>query len=179
MKHFVTSDTHFYHYNVISYCDRPFLTVEEMNKRLIEDWNSVVGKEDTVYFLGDFSFGSIEMMREVLEQLNGYIVFILGNHDRSERVYKEAGIKEVYKSLVIPKEKFGTKLDVVLTHRPISCDFYNIHGHIHNTPLDTTFDPDTHYNASSDIHNYQPIDIETVFAEKNWYPFLKNTFQTV
>lgn len=168
MKTFIISDTHFYHYNLIAYCNRPFSTVEEMNKRLINNWNSVVTKEDTVYFLGDFALGSIEMMHKVLEQLNGNIIFILGNHDRAARVYKEAGVEEVYKSLTIPKEKFGTRLDIVLTHRPMNCEFYNIHGHIHNSPLDTMFDANTHYNVSADVLNFQPIDIETIFTEKNW-----------
>ena len=52
---FFTSDTHFNHKAIISYCSRPFESVEEMNDRLIDNWNQVVKPNDTVYHLGDFA----------------------------------------------------------------------------------------------------------------------------
>ena len=53
---FVTSDLHFGHKNIIKYENRPFKDVEEMDQKLIENWNNKVGKDDTVYILGDFSW---------------------------------------------------------------------------------------------------------------------------
>ena len=50
MEYFI-SDTHFYHYNIIQYCDRPFDNIEEMNNKMIESWNSIVTQSDTVYSL--------------------------------------------------------------------------------------------------------------------------------
>ena len=44
---YVTSDTHFNHKNIIEYCNRPYSSVEEMNKAIIDNWNSVVKDEDT------------------------------------------------------------------------------------------------------------------------------------
>ena len=55
---FFTSDTHFNHKAIISYCSRPFESVEEMNDRLIDNWNQVVKPSDTVYHLGDFDISS-------------------------------------------------------------------------------------------------------------------------
>jgi len=52
-----TSDTHFNHRNIIGYAQRPFESVEEMNEVMIERWNASVRGEDTIYHLGDFSFG--------------------------------------------------------------------------------------------------------------------------
>ena len=45
---FFTADTHFGHANVIKHDDRPFKTVEEMDKAIIDNWNSVVGDKDEV-----------------------------------------------------------------------------------------------------------------------------------
>ncbi len=73
------SDTHFYHANIIKYCNRPFNNVEEMNQILIDNWNENIKKNDIVYFLGDFSFKP----NEVINRLNGNIIFLLGNHDKS------------------------------------------------------------------------------------------------
>jgi len=55
-KTWFTSDTHFGHFNIIEYCNRPFKTVDEMNSKLIRFWNERVKPDDIVYFLGDFCF---------------------------------------------------------------------------------------------------------------------------
>lgn len=73
-----TSDTHLDHKNIIKYCNRPFSSIQEMNETIINNWNSVVSKEDTVYHLGDFAFGKVN---EFANKLNGKIVLIKGNHD--------------------------------------------------------------------------------------------------
>ena len=65
------SDTHFYHANIIRYCNRPWNNgkddagnivvtkdnVEQMNNEMVRRWNSIVSKDDIVWHLGDFSFG--------------------------------------------------------------------------------------------------------------------------
>lgn len=68
---FFSSDLHFGHKNIIKYCTRPFESVEEMNKKLIENWNSVVTNDDTVFFLGDAGFGSVTKICECVKRLNG------------------------------------------------------------------------------------------------------------
>ena len=51
---FFTSDTHFNHANIIKFCNRPFKDVEQMNDVMIANWNGVIGKDDTVFHLGDY-----------------------------------------------------------------------------------------------------------------------------
>lgn len=50
---YFTADTHFGHYNVIRFCDRPFASAEEMDEAMIQNWNERVTGNDTVYILGD------------------------------------------------------------------------------------------------------------------------------
>lgn len=53
---FFIADTYFNHSKIIKYCNRPFISSEEQTNKLIENWNSVVKDNDTVFVLGDFSF---------------------------------------------------------------------------------------------------------------------------
>lgn len=79
-----TSDIHVSHNNIIKYCpwNRPWDSVEEMDKALINMWNGVVGPEDTVFFMGDFSL-NFNRVLEVLPLLNGGTInMIPGNHDK-------------------------------------------------------------------------------------------------
>jgi len=120
MTTFFTSDTHFNHVNqkgtgVIDYCNRPFQNIEEMNEAIIRRWNMVVGYNDIVYHLGDFSFGPKEMAAEILGRLVGRKILIKGNHDRSLAVMKEMGFDEAHSELT-------TEIDgiiVHMTHKPI------------------------------------------------------------
>ncbi len=83
MPIFFTADNHFGHANIIRYDKRPFADVEEMNRVMIENWNSVVQPTDTVYHLGDVSIMRPESTREILDRLNGKIYLIRGNHDKA------------------------------------------------------------------------------------------------
>lgn len=78
---FFTSDTHFNHANIIKFCNRPFKDVEQMNDVMIANWNSVIGKDDTVFHLGDFCLGGAAEWTKILDRLNGKIYLIMGNHD--------------------------------------------------------------------------------------------------
>lgn len=53
---YFTSDLHLGHANVIRHCNRPFSSAEELDEVLIQNWNSRVTNNDTVYILGDLMF---------------------------------------------------------------------------------------------------------------------------
>ena len=92
-KAFFTSDTHFHHKNIcegLSDWDReknahqfrPFNTLEELDKTLVENINSTVGEDDVLIHLGDWSFGGKEQIWEFRKQIKcKNIHLILGNHD--------------------------------------------------------------------------------------------------
>lgn len=61
---------------------RDFDTVEEMNDRIVNDINSVVGENDWLVCLGDWAFGGIKntwIFRNRIACKN--VVLVLGNHD--------------------------------------------------------------------------------------------------
>src|SRR5690606_3234354 len=82
-KKFVIADLHFSHKNMAS--KRGFKSIEEHDQHIIDCWNSVVNKGDTVYILGDVTMEK-KSPYYLLDQLKGYINVVLGNHDRRQDV---------------------------------------------------------------------------------------------
>jgi len=79
---YLISDLHLDRDNIIDYCDRPFSTVEAMNEQLVDNWNAEVDPNDTVLYGGDLTIRtSAAALLDRLDELNGEIVFLLGNHD--------------------------------------------------------------------------------------------------
>lgn len=129
-KVWITSDLHLGHKNIIAYCDRPFTSVEDMDKTLIARWNEYVRGDDIVWFLGDFGLGDKEKLGSYACKLNGRKFLVKGNHDtKSNQFYLDIGFERVYDKSVIVDE------DVILSHRPIGGNlgkFYNFYGHVHD-----------------------------------------------
>lgn len=135
-KIFFTSDSHFYHKNVLKFENRPFDNVEDMNNGLIKAWNDVVGHDDIVYNLGDMVFGGITKWREILPQLNGKLRLIRGNHDDSKvvkKLNKEGYFDEFHDVGCYIKHN---KQCMWLTHYPMEIGVrpmkWSVSGHIHS-----------------------------------------------
>lgn len=160
-KTFFTSDTHFFHDNVIKFCKRPYKDAEEMNITLINNWNNAVDHEDHIWFLGDFSFGTVAQTESILWKLKGIKHLITGNHDRKGRCQKLKWDnffvdQHDYYRLKIGDNKF------VLCHFPFSSwerGYINLHGHWHSTPGDYHSKWMQH-DVGVDMNNYTPISME-------------------
>ena len=176
-----TSDCHFCHANVIKYDNRPFNDVEEMNERLILNWNSVVGEKDVVFYLGDLSFdrsgGNTE---RIVNELNGKIHYILGNHDDERDIRKLNRFETIsdYVNLSIndldnPRKKQG----IMMMHYPIlSWDKahhgdWHLHGHCHQSLV--TQNPEYYKRKVLDMGcngwEYRPVsynEIKAIMAAK-------------
>ena len=127
MTTFFTSDHHFNHSNILTYCARPWATVEEMNEGLIKNWNETVGSYDTVYHLGDFAMGNRKLIPEILSRLNGRIILVRGNHDFSNSLKY---FSEVYPYQILELDGYCFELAHNPGHLKQNCDFA-LCGHVH------------------------------------------------
>ncbi len=83
MTTFFTSDTHFWHKNILHLGKgRPFRDIVHHNEMLIHKWNSVVMPDDRVFHLGDVALGPWPEGLNCVKRLNGRKILIPGNHDR-------------------------------------------------------------------------------------------------
>jgi len=164
VKIFITSDTHFFHGNVIKYADRPFKDINHMNQVLVDNWNSVVSIEDCVLHLGDFAFGGKTSYQRITSALNGRIYLVQGNHDYSKRQIGE------YFTNVLSTFVWNNR---VFSHKPVREDFwkhnpevvFNYHGHMHNKCVD-----DKRYiNSSVEVTDYKPF----LLVQNNGYDLLE------
>jgi len=173
-KIWLTSDTHFFHENILKYCNRPFGSVEDMNEALVKNWNSVVKPEDHVYHLGDFCFGNVEKWNWCLEpgRLNGHIHLILGNHD-PERVFREGTLIERFDSIDFQKILVIGGWTVILNHFPFLSFSNNIDhkviglsGHTHVGQLSSSVESydklnamykPNQYDVGVDNNNFTPV----------------------
>lgn len=95
-KVWITSDTHFNHSNICRSTTnwrtqddtvpieqtRDFASLEKMNDTIVNNINDVVGQDDVLIHLGDWSFGGFEQIKILRDRLVCQeIHLILGNHD--------------------------------------------------------------------------------------------------
>ena len=162
MNTYLISDTHFDHFNIIGYCDRPFTNVKAMNEHIITNWNKTVKGDDRVFFLGDFCLGGSDKIKHFAGALNGRKHIIFVNDDRSTKLYYEAGFEAVYKFPIIFEGFY------ILSHQPqflnAHIPYVNIHGHIHNTQqeLINVDGKNLYYNVSVECINYTPINFSKI-----------------
>lgn len=158
-----TADTHFSHERTLELSKRPFKTVEEMDNTIIKNWNAVVGKDDTVYHLGDFGNYKIR------EKLNCNICLVLGNYERDDinkgiitLDYLLNNFESVYQQIHIAN--INNK-QYQMVHKPLNGtnEEFKLFGHIHKLQMVKR----NGLNVGVDCHNFTPINIETVEFYRN------------
>lgn len=134
MTTWFSSDHHWCHKNILRFCHRPFATIEEMDAKLIENWNRCVQPYDHIWHLGDFAFRQrASETAGIFAQLNGVKHLIRGNHDDKSVFALPWASQQDYKELKID----GTHL--VLCHYAIvewhrsRYGSLHLHGHHHGT----------------------------------------------
>lgn len=168
MNVFFTADSHYSHSNIIKYCNRPYVSVSDMNASFIQKWNNKVKQDDVVYHLGDFLFGKDNYSFDsIFYRLNGKIILIEGNHDELAFKNKDkfAEYHKGYHEINIKGQR------IVLSHYPIICwnkkkrGAIMLHGHCHyNLPI--TRKESNHIGKILDVgvdgNNYEPYSFDDI-----------------
>lgn len=135
-----TSDTHFYHTNIIRFCNRPYKDATEMNEKLLYNWNQKVKPGDIVYHLGDVLMGGQEARDKFpafWARLNGKKRLIVGNHDEIKFLSSGAFFEKVM------LWRIWDDRNILFTHVPVhesalyertgrTGEPLNVHGHTHD-----------------------------------------------
>lgn len=156
--YWIVSDLHFGHNNIVKYCPntRPYRSVSEMDENLIAKWNSTVAPNDVVFHLGDFSFYGAEKTRDIISRLNGHIVFIKGNHDKT--LDQIGGLEKHY---MLEVRCDGTK--VVMCHYAMRAwnqqhrGAVMLFGHSHGSMPDFGRSTDVGWDSKGGISNLRSL----------------------
>jgi len=177
---YFSSDLHFCHNRGFLYEPRGFSSIEEHDEIIVENWNKVVKPEDTVYLLGDIMLNDNKSGIEKLNQLNGIIYYIRGNHDTTTRcsLYREKTNMNPLSGFFETSWAAFQKINgynIYMSHYPTIVGsledmsqlrerMLNFHGHTHSKDKfyqDIPF----MYNVALDAHNNTPVSFDEIISD--------------
>ena len=178
-KIYLTSDLHFCHDKEFIYGPRGFKNIGNMNKAIVENWNSIVTEDDDVYVLGDLMLNNNEEGIKLIKSLHGRIHIITGNHDTNNRVaYYESAFNVVMLYPYATELKYK-KYKFYLSHYPTMTSNYddkdlygviNLCGHVHTQNRFLDMDKGLIYHCELDAHDMKPILIDDIIEDiKKYY----------
>lgn len=150
-----TSDEHYGHTKVIEYNERPFASVEDMDNKLIANFNSVVTPQDVTIHAGDFCWlnKKQDVYRNYVKKLHGTHILLVGSHDHWQpNIAKYIWRKRIEGQLV------------VVCHyamRTWECSHYGswqLFGHSHGRLII----PSKQYDIGVDNNNYYPVSFDQI-----------------
>ena len=153
---FIVSDLHFWHKNIIKYCNRPYpcesSSLPFMNEDILKQFDDLP-EGSVVINLGDLlvnsskTFDDLKQLVERMKFNNKKLLLVMGNHDRelsrflrkqsfnsSYKMFLEAGFDRVY-------DKPFYMDGIIFSHEPVFLNngMKNCHGHIHDLVLDKDY----------------------------------------
>lgn len=151
IKVWITSDTHYNHTNICRATTkwrtpngdipiaqtRDFETLNKMNDAIVNNINEVVGYDDILIHLGDWSFGGFEKIGEFRERLVCQKIYLTyGNHDH-HIVNNHEGCKRLFEGSEWFQQLNYLGETLELMHYPIASwnglnkGRIHLHGHCH------------------------------------------------
>ena len=193
---FFTSDTHYAHSNICSATTnwdgasnltREFNSLDHMNDTLVNNINNMVGEDDILIHLGDFSFGGFDKIQEFRDRIVcKNIHLVLGNHDHHIERNKE-GVQDLFSSVQNylrlevrrPINKATTeKFIFVCMHYPIASwhdmnqGVIHLHGHVH-LPYHLRLADGKAMDVGVDGNELEPISMDEVLGIMEMHPIKK------
>lgn len=138
MANLFAADLHLNHASILSYDNRPFISIEKHDETIRNNWIQNVKPTDDIYLLGDLCFGNVSTAIKLLEDLPGKKHLLTGNHDK--KLIKSRSFRDMFVEIddYIELELNDHKI-IVLSHYPIPCfnkhyyGSYHLYGHVHDS----------------------------------------------
>lgn len=144
---FFTSDTHYHHRNLVKGeskwantkgC-RDFETLQENDDKLVNGINSVVGANDILFHLGDWSFGDLKHYKEFRSRINCQNIYLIyGNHD-GYIIKNDKELQSMFKECSFYREITYNSQKIIMSHYGFRVwnksheGSWMLHGHSHGT----------------------------------------------
>jgi calcineurin-like phosphoesterase family protein len=130
------ADPHFYQESILKWKERDFKDVNHMNESMIEAWNEKIkSRNDLVFVLGDFCFGTKAQHLDLMDRLNGTKILVIGNHDSS--IYGDWEKIDNLIDIKIYDDEYYNGQRVTLCHYPMLSWYgshkgaWQLYGHVH------------------------------------------------
>lgn len=162
---YFTADLHFGYPRVLEDANRPFSSIEEMDRTLIENWNARVTPADTVYVLGDVGGYNTPFPAQQLSQLHGHMHLIRGNHDTG--LIPQSQFLQYFESVTDLLELDEEDTHLTLCHYPMVYNQggYMLHGHLHNKKnelYELLQKLPRVLNVGVDVNDFAPVTLDTL-----------------
>lgn len=186
---FFTSDTHYNHSNICrattrwtdaDSVTRDFKSLDHMNDTIVNNINEIVGENDVLIHLGDWSFGGFDNIAEFRSRIvckNIHLTY--GNHDHHIRRNKD-DIQSIFSStqdymhldIRRPSNKgkgLMDKFSFICMHFPIAswdsmnANMMHLHGHTH-LPKHLRIADGRAMDVGTDGNDLQPISLDEVIS---------------
>ena len=154
-----------------------FSSSEDHDTEFLKRYNKIITDEDDVYILGDLMLNNNEHGLNILNQLNGKIHIILGNHDTTTREELYRGCRNVVEICLSKILKIGKQYYFLCHYPTITANYddkpykqhlINLHGHTHFKEKFYNDNPFM-YNVALDAHNCYPVSIEQIDMDIHEY----------
>jgi calcineurin-like phosphoesterase family protein len=172
-RHFVISDLHLGHLNIVKFCDkdgnriRPFESIEKHDETILTNWNNVVTPEDTVYVLGDVVINKNSLGK--MNAFHGRKILVKGNHDIFDLRHYMPYFDDIRACIV--------RNNMIFSHIPVHDSqlerwAVNVHGHLHQNLVTKIVKGravrDNRYlNVCCEHTNFTPVLLDKIIAYRD------------
>ena len=164
------ADLHLYDSYSVDWRSYLSLSLDDYAKYLVQEWNNSTEDSDVVIIAGDVGH-LCPMTLEVLQQLKGTKILVIGNHDVTwgNMLYDNRLFAGTHEQILNNGIFVAHKPDVV---RPANCTYF-VHGHHHTyEPLSMRsclkdYARDTYrLNCAADLIGHRPRTLQSLILQK-------------